>query len=211
MVVWGILIPLENSRNSPGVLLLLVAWCIAECTRYIYYALNIYKMVPYFITWLRYTLFIALYPIGVSGELLTMFHALPHIKASRLWTLALPNPLNVSFYYNYLVVTVMLSYIHCEYRPRMLSVMMTLICVQSFHSSTFTCCVNARRCLPHHPIRPLASKSKTDWIPCKYWGNQATNNTYTFSAAFLRYNCLGYGLQVHIVLFIFVTNSALKK
>lgn len=111
VVVWGILLPVVESRNSIGVPMLLMAWSIAELTRYLYYALNIYELVPYVLTWLRYTLFIVLYPIGVSGELLTMVSAFPYIRDKQLLSYPLPNFANISFYYHYMIVLIMLSYI----------------------------------------------------------------------------------------------------
>ena len=111
VVVWGILRPVEESRSSIGVPLLITAWSIAELTRYIYYALNIYNIVPYILTWARYTFFIALYPMGVSGELLTIIAALPTIQAKSLYAIKLPNALNISFYYEYALIAIMLSYI----------------------------------------------------------------------------------------------------
>src|SRR5689334_51237 len=49
VLVWGILRPVPEARASLGVPLLLGAWGLAECTRYIYYALNIYDIIPKFI------------------------------------------------------------------------------------------------------------------------------------------------------------------
>jgi len=111
VVVWGILLPVIETRNGLGVPMLLIAWSIAEMTRYLYYALNIYNLVPYVLTWLRYTLFIVLYPIGVSGELITIVSAIPYIRHRNLWAIHLPNFANISFYYHYLLVIVILSYI----------------------------------------------------------------------------------------------------
>lgn len=115
MLVWGILIPLSEARYSIGVPMLLIAWCIAECTRYAYYALNIYDAVPYICTWLRYTLFIVLYPIGVSGELFTTYAALRPIRQQKFLSFDLPNKLNFSFHYDVYCIIFMLSYIHCKY------------------------------------------------------------------------------------------------
>ena len=44
--------------------------------RYWYYALSLVDKVPYFLTWARYSFFTFLYPIGVSGELLTIYRLL---------------------------------------------------------------------------------------------------------------------------------------
>lgn len=117
MLVWGILVPIPEARSSLGVPLLLVAWSIAECTRYFYYGFHLYDVVPYFSTWLRYTLFIVLYPMGVTGELLTTYASLSTISKKKLWSIELPNFLNISFYYDYALILFMLSYIHCKSMP----------------------------------------------------------------------------------------------
>ena len=114
ILVWGIMLLVPESQASPGVAMLLVAWSIAEMTRYAYYALNIYDMVPYILVWMRYTFFIVLYPLGVSGELLTIVAAYPYIRDRKLFAFELPNILNVSFYYHILLIGVILSYIPCK-------------------------------------------------------------------------------------------------
>lgn len=112
VLVWGVLVPVVEARSSLGVPMLLIAWSIAECTRYFYYGFHLYDAVPFFSTWLRYSLFIVLYPVGVTGELLTTYASLSTISKRKLWSIELPNPLNISFYYDYLLILFMLSYIH---------------------------------------------------------------------------------------------------
>ncbi|MEQ2169071.1 hypothetical protein GOODEAATRI_021100, partial [Goodea atripinnis] len=59
----------------------------------------------------RYNLFIVLYPLGVVGELLTIYTALPFVRRSGMYSMRLPNKYNVSFDYYYFLIIVMLSYI----------------------------------------------------------------------------------------------------
>lgn len=59
----------------------------------------------------RYTFFIVLYPMGVAGELLTIYAALPYVQKTGLYSVTLPNKYNFSFdYYTFLILT-MVSYI----------------------------------------------------------------------------------------------------
>lgn len=59
----------------------------------------------------RYTFFLVLYPMGVMGELLTIYAALPYVQKTGLYSVTLPNKYNFSFdYYTFLIV-VMISYI----------------------------------------------------------------------------------------------------
>ena len=46
----------------------------------------------------RYNLFIVLYPLGVAGELLTIYAALPFVRRSGMYSMRLPNKYNVSFW-----------------------------------------------------------------------------------------------------------------
>ncbi|XP_038646236.1 very-long-chain (3R)-3-hydroxyacyl-CoA dehydratase 2 [Scyliorhinus canicula] len=59
----------------------------------------------------RYTLFIVLYPMGVTGELLTIYAALPHVRRTGLYSVTLPNKYNISFDYYTVLILVMISYI----------------------------------------------------------------------------------------------------
>ena len=67
-------------------LLLSFAWPISEIVRYPFYILNSLgkiinneNLIPYFLLWARYSFFIVLYPIGVSGEILTILLCKPEL------------------------------------------------------------------------------------------------------------------------------------
>ena len=109
VIVWLILnaVPLTNI----GPLLLIIAWSSTEIIRYLYYAWSRTEDPPYTLLWLRYSLFIVVYPMGVLGELISIFYALPTIKEQRLTSLYLPNMLNFSFDSYYFIVTVIIGYI----------------------------------------------------------------------------------------------------
>uniref|UniRef100_A0A804QRI0 Very-long-chain (3R)-3-hydroxyacyl-CoA dehydratase n=1 Tax=Zea mays TaxID=4577 RepID=A0A804QRI0_MAIZE len=56
-------------QSSPSVFITFIAWSISEVIRYSHYALTTLKVCPAWLTYLRYTAFIPLYPIGVGpGE-----------------------------------------------------------------------------------------------------------------------------------------------
>lgn len=67
-----------------------------------------------FSTNFRYTLFIFLYPIGITGELICIYYSLDFVKQKKMWTYSMPNALNVTFDYQYALILVMLSYIPSE-------------------------------------------------------------------------------------------------
>ncbi|CAJ1082516.1 very-long-chain (3R)-3-hydroxyacyl-CoA dehydratase 1 isoform X3 [Xyrichtys novacula] len=110
-MVWFITNSIRPIQNEESVILFLVVWTMTEITRYSYYTFNLLHHLPFFIKWARYNLFIVLYPLGVIGELLTIYAALPFVRRSGMYSMRLPNIYNVSFDYYYCLIIVMLSYI----------------------------------------------------------------------------------------------------
>uniref|UniRef100_A0A8C3AWR4 Very-long-chain (3R)-3-hydroxyacyl-CoA dehydratase n=1 Tax=Cyclopterus lumpus TaxID=8103 RepID=A0A8C3AWR4_CYCLU len=110
-MVWFVTNSIRQIQNEESVILFLVVWTMTEITRYSYYTFNLLHHLPYFIKWARYNLFIVLYPLGVAGELLTIYAALPFVRRSGMYSMRLPNKYNVSFDYYYCLIVFMLSYI----------------------------------------------------------------------------------------------------
>ncbi|KRT79439.1 hypothetical protein AMK59_7271, partial [Oryctes borbonicus] len=117
MVVCAVLMAVENSRLSLGFPMIMFAWSITEIIRYMTYSFGIYGQAPFSLTWLRYTTFIPLYPLGVTGELLCMYAAIEDLKVSKQWSMELPNKYNVVFYYHHYLIFSMLLYI--PYFPKL--------------------------------------------------------------------------------------------
>ena len=59
------------------------SWALVEVPRYLFYAVNIMvgsvEKIPAPLFFLRYSLFMVLYPSGISGEMLQMWTAIPHL------------------------------------------------------------------------------------------------------------------------------------
>ena len=115
LIVFGIATPFIGPKFSLGIFLVTGCWSIAEITRYLYYASNILNLVPYALTWCRYSFFLILYPIGAAGELLLIFSSLNEISKNPNLSFQLPNVLNVSFYLHFILIAFMLLYIPCKY------------------------------------------------------------------------------------------------
>ncbi|XP_024936405.1 very-long-chain (3R)-3-hydroxyacyl-CoA dehydratase 2 [Cephus cinctus] len=114
MVVCGTLlaVPVNYTASCFGFTLILYAWSITEIIRYLYYFTNIIGFVPHILVWLRYTTFIALYPIGVTGELLCFYSAQKYASTHPdAWSYNMPNAWNFTFSYHYILIAVMLLYI----------------------------------------------------------------------------------------------------
>ncbi|XP_012525076.1 very-long-chain (3R)-3-hydroxyacyl-CoA dehydratase 2 [Monomorium pharaonis] len=114
MLVDGVMLatPVTYAAASLGLPLALTAWSITEIIRYLYYFLNLIGIVPYALVWLRYTTFIVLYIMGVTGELLCCYAAVKYASANPYaWSYVLPNNWNFTFSYLYFMIAYMLMYI----------------------------------------------------------------------------------------------------
>ncbi|KAL1006846.1 hypothetical protein UPYG_G00077990 [Umbra pygmaea] len=110
-MVWFITNSIKQIQNEESVILFLVVWTVTEIARYSFYTFNLLNHLPYFIKWARYNMFIIMYPLGVVGELMTIYAALPYVRKTGMLSMRLPNKYNVSFDYYYFLIIVMLSYI----------------------------------------------------------------------------------------------------
>ncbi|XP_074656725.1 very-long-chain (3R)-3-hydroxyacyl-CoA dehydratase 2-like isoform X2 [Tubulanus polymorphus] len=110
-LTWGVVHSVKQSQESVGVALFVFAWTVTEMIRYSFYVFGLIGRVPYLLQWCRYTFFIVLYPIGVTGELLTIYSSLSHVKRTALYSIDLPNQANVSFSYYYYLLFIMISYL----------------------------------------------------------------------------------------------------
>jgi len=77
-IVWFILHYLNSIllKENIAFTTLTFAWSVTEIIRYSYYMLSQLNAVPYFLTWLRYSSFLPLYPIGVASEMTLTFYSL---------------------------------------------------------------------------------------------------------------------------------------
>ncbi|KAE9620508.1 putative very-long-chain (3R)-3-hydroxyacyl-CoA dehydratase [Lupinus albus] len=78
---------LDEVQELPSVFITFLAWSISEVIRYSHYAFSCTGNCPSWITYLRYTAFIVLYPIGVGpGEMWLMYQALPIVKKKTTYS-----------------------------------------------------------------------------------------------------------------------------
>ncbi|XP_026485184.1 very-long-chain (3R)-3-hydroxyacyl-CoA dehydratase hpo-8 [Vanessa tameamea] len=110
-LVFGVLLATNGATVSPGLPLCVLAWSITEIIRYAYYAFNLLNTVPQMLLFFRYSTFLVLYPLGITGELLCMYHSLDEISEKQLFTISMPNKWNFIFNYYYFLVFYMLLYI----------------------------------------------------------------------------------------------------
>ncbi|GAU98976.1 hypothetical protein RvY_10042 [Ramazzottius varieornatus] len=104
-VLWCVLDYSTMARVSYGFSLTLICWTIAEIVRYAFYALNLVGMDVDPVVWARYSLFLVLYPLGITGELWTTYAALPKIASEQPFSVG-----GFNWVY-YMTIMLMLSYI----------------------------------------------------------------------------------------------------
>lgn len=81
---------------------MVLAWAVSESIRYGYYLSNLLtngKGTPRWLTWLRYSAFLALYPLGIVGEMGCLKSAIPALERTGRFSVALPNKANFAFSY----------------------------------------------------------------------------------------------------------------
>jgi len=100
LIVWGIISLTPESRNHIGFIAMLLSWCAVEIPRYFFYFISsLTTTPPYFMLWLRYSLFIVLYPSGITGEISCIWQSLEYVKKTNILSVTMPNSLNVIFSY----------------------------------------------------------------------------------------------------------------
>jgi len=107
LICWHV----PDSREHYIFTALMLSWSITEVVRYLYYAINLWGNVPYPLTWLRYSLFLVLYPSGVASEIGTIVVGLPYIKQTDLYGISMPNKFNASFDLYTVLIFILLVYI----------------------------------------------------------------------------------------------------
>ncbi|GBM50321.1 Very-long-chain (3R)-3-hydroxyacyl-CoA dehydratase 3 [Araneus ventricosus] len=86
-------------QSKPAVFYLIYVYCLSEVIRYPYYMLRVYNVDIGFLTWLRYTVWIALYPLGFLCEGIIILRNIPYFEETQKYSLFLPNKWNISFYF----------------------------------------------------------------------------------------------------------------
>ena len=97
IVLFIVVIPHESAHELPSFAMVCLTWSAIEVVRYPYYILQILNRKVDFMTWLRYTAWIPLYPTGIFSEIMTILQTLPEIEKKGKFDLSLPNAYNFSF------------------------------------------------------------------------------------------------------------------
>ncbi|RZF49265.1 hypothetical protein LSTR_LSTR002886 [Laodelphax striatellus] len=106
-------------QSKPVVFYLFLIWSIIEIVRYPFYIAQIFKLNVSFLTWLRYSVWIPLYPLGILCEGIIILRNIPYFEETNRFTLSLPNAWNFTFH----CPTVMKLYLLFLFFPGMYTMM----------------------------------------------------------------------------------------
>lgn len=89
LVVWGVLFLFPDVGQHPAFSTCTVAWCVTEIVRYSFYVFSLARPgpggVPYWLTWIRYSAFYVLYPLGAGSEWVLILVSLPEAEQLSTW------------------------------------------------------------------------------------------------------------------------------
>lgn len=97
-LLWAVCAVVPEAAGSPWAALMVASWALVEVPRYLFYVLEtLGQKAPYALTWVRYSLFLVLYPTGITGEVGSLVTALPFIKERGVLTATMPNAHNFAW------------------------------------------------------------------------------------------------------------------
>lgn len=107
-ILWGVLHLSATAAASPAAFLCIASWGLVEVPRYTYLLVHTLGTAPAWFTWIRYSLFLVLYPTGISGEMISMYFSLDDLDQGAA-SITMPNTYN--FVYNHAGVMRFLLYV----------------------------------------------------------------------------------------------------
>ncbi|XP_076847053.1 very-long-chain (3R)-3-hydroxyacyl-CoA dehydratase isoform X2 [Brachyhypopomus gauderio] len=99
---------LEDMQNKPVVFFVFYLWSSIEIFRYPFYMLACIGTEWKVLTWIRYTIWIPLYPLGVFAEAVAIIQSIPIFDETRFLSIRLPEALGSSLSFSYILQFYML-------------------------------------------------------------------------------------------------------
>uniref|UniRef100_A0A3Q3DGA3 Very-long-chain (3R)-3-hydroxyacyl-CoA dehydratase n=1 Tax=Hippocampus comes TaxID=109280 RepID=A0A3Q3DGA3_HIPCM len=87
---------LEEMQNKPVVFFVFYLWSAIEIFRYPFYMLGCFNTEWKILTWLRYSLWMPLYPLGALAEAVAVAQSIPIFDKTNLFSIPLPRALGTS-------------------------------------------------------------------------------------------------------------------
>lgn len=88
----------ERMQTKPVIFYLVLMWTAIELIRYPFYITQLLKRNIRLLTWLRYTIWIPLYPLGILCEGIVILRNIPYFEETDRFSVSLPNALNFAFH-----------------------------------------------------------------------------------------------------------------
>ncbi|XP_004553147.1 very-long-chain (3R)-3-hydroxyacyl-CoA dehydratase [Maylandia zebra] len=92
---------LEEMHHKPVVFFVFYLWSAIEIFRYPFYMLGCFNTEWKTLTWLRYTVWMPLYPLGVLAEALAVIQSIPIFDESKLFSIPLTKVIGTSVSFSY--------------------------------------------------------------------------------------------------------------
>ncbi|XP_055922148.1 very-long-chain (3R)-3-hydroxyacyl-CoA dehydratase [Eupeodes corollae] len=84
-------------QTKPVVFYVFCIWALVEVVRYPYYITQMFESDIGLLTWLRYTIWIPLYPMGILCEGIIILRNIPYFEETKRLSVELPNKWNFAF------------------------------------------------------------------------------------------------------------------
>uniref|UniRef100_A0A8B9K2B3 Very-long-chain (3R)-3-hydroxyacyl-CoA dehydratase n=1 Tax=Astyanax mexicanus TaxID=7994 RepID=A0A8B9K2B3_ASTMX len=94
---------LEEMQNKPVVFFVFYLWSAIEIFRYPFYMLACIDTEWKMLTWLRYTIWMPLYPLGVLAEAVSVIQSIPIFDETKFLSIPLPAALGSSISFSYIL------------------------------------------------------------------------------------------------------------
>lgn len=94
---------LEEMHNRPVVFFVFYLWSAIEIVRYPFYMLGCFNTEWKTLTWLRYTIWIPLYPLGGLAEAVAVIQSIPIFDETKLFSIPLPKALGTSISFSFVL------------------------------------------------------------------------------------------------------------
>lgn len=94
---------LEEMHHRPVVFFVFYLWSAIEIFRYPFYMLGCINTEWKTLTWLRYTVWIPLYPLGVLAEAVGVMQSIPIFDQTKIFSIPLPKAIGTSFSFSYVL------------------------------------------------------------------------------------------------------------
>lgn len=97
LILFAVINSEARLQDKPIIICLFLVWSAVELIRYPYYIITLVKKEISWLTWLRYSVWVILYPLGFMCEGLVLLISLSYFEETKRYTITLPNKWNFTF------------------------------------------------------------------------------------------------------------------